>query len=73
MIAMIYCKIRFKLQSQDLERAQNKLHLDIRALLLRVMLVASGFLPSIMESGSITSLISQLGYLGLCSLLLDLL
>ena len=44
MIAMIYCKIRFKLQSQDLERAQNKLHLDIRALLLRVMLVASGYL-----------------------------
>ena len=57
MIAMIYCKTKCKLESQDLVKAQKRLPLDIKVVLLRVMLVASGFLLSKMESGLITSLI----------------
>ena len=45
MIAMIYCEIKYKLQSQGLVKVQNRPNLDIRAQLLHVMLVASGFLP----------------------------
>ena len=44
MIAMIYCKIKCKLQSQDLEKARKMLLLDLKTILSRVIAVANGFL-----------------------------